>query len=94
MFESKLNIYTIQKSAERKVFCLFYEKVWKIGQINLKLSGALINDRTQHILHPCESLYQTIFIDIKYIDIAQYLTTQWAEMCNALDFSKSDQIRT
>ena len=33
-------------------------------------------------------------IDIKYIEIAQYLTTQWAKMCNALDFSKSDQNRT
>ena len=30
MFESKLNIYTIQKAAERKIFCLF---TWKIGEI-------------------------------------------------------------
>ena len=29
-------------------------------------------------------------IDIEYIEIALYLTTQWAKMCNALDFSKSD----
>ena len=33
MFESKLNIYTVQKSAESKVFCLFTEKVWKMGKI-------------------------------------------------------------
>ena len=33
MFESKLNIYTLQKSAERKVFWLLTEKVWKIGKI-------------------------------------------------------------
>ena len=33
MLESKLNIYAIQKSAERKVFWLFTEKVWKIGKI-------------------------------------------------------------
>ena len=29
MFESKFNIYTIQKSADRKVFWLLAEKVWK-----------------------------------------------------------------
>ena len=34
MFELKLNIYTLQKSAERKIFLLFTEKVWKIGKIN------------------------------------------------------------
>ena len=33
MFESKLNIYTIQKSAERKVFWLFTEEVWKKDNI-------------------------------------------------------------
>ena len=33
MFESKLNIYTLQKSAERKVFWLFTEKVRKIAKI-------------------------------------------------------------
>ena len=33
MFEAKLNIYTSQKSAEKKVFRLFTEKVWKIGKI-------------------------------------------------------------
>ena len=33
MFDSKLNIYTKQKSAERKVFWLFTEKVLKIGNI-------------------------------------------------------------
>ena len=33
MFESKLNIYAIQKSAEREVFRLFTEKVWRIGKI-------------------------------------------------------------
>ena len=32
MLESKLTIYTIQKSAERKVFRLFTEKLWKIGK--------------------------------------------------------------
>ena len=58
MFESKLNIYTKQKSAERKVFWLFTEKVLKIGNIkgsntNLKLYFAFINDQTQRILHPC-----------------------------------------
>ena len=60
MFESKLNIHYIQKSAERKVFLLFTEKVCKIGEINtnLKLSCAFVNNRTQHILHPCESLCQ------------------------------------
>ena len=36
----------------------------------------------------------SVLFDIKYIDIAQYLTNQWAKMCNALDFSKSDQNRT
>ena len=40
MFESKLNIYTIQKSAEKKVFRQFTEKLGKIkGQnTNLNLS--------------------------------------------------------
>ena len=59
MFESKLNIYYIHKSAERKVFWLFTEKVWKIGKINtnLKLFCAFVNDQTQHISHPDESLY-------------------------------------
>ena len=33
MFESKLNIYTIQTSADKKVFWLFTEKVWEIGKI-------------------------------------------------------------
>ena len=33
MFESTLNIYTIQKLADRKVFCLFTKKVLKIGKI-------------------------------------------------------------
>ena len=45
MFEAKLNIR---------------EKSRKVGIINtkLKLSCAFVNDRTQHILHPCESLGQ------------------------------------
>ena len=30
---------------------------------------------------------------MKYIDIAQNLTTQWAKLCNTLDFTKSDQNR-
>ena len=33
MFQSMLNIYTIQKLAEGKVFWLFTEKVIKIGPI-------------------------------------------------------------
>ena len=33
MFEAKLNIYTKQKSAERKVFWLFTDKLLKIGNI-------------------------------------------------------------
>ena len=33
MFESKLNIYTIQKSTKRKVFWLVNEKVLKKGNI-------------------------------------------------------------
>ena len=33
MFESKINIYTIETSAVKKVFWLFTEKVWKIGKI-------------------------------------------------------------
>ena len=33
-------------------------------------------------------------VDIKYIDIAQNFTTQWAEMCNMLDFSKSEKNHT
>ena len=33
MFESKLNIYTIQKSADRKVFWLLAEKFEKFGKI-------------------------------------------------------------
>ena len=33
MFESTLNIYTIHKLAERKVFLLFTEKVLNIGKI-------------------------------------------------------------
>ena len=60
-FESKLNIYTIQKSAERKLFWLFTEKVLKIGKIkgyntNLKLYFAF--DQTQYILHLCEGRCQ------------------------------------
>ena len=31
MFESKLNIFTIQKSADRNIFWLPAENVWKIG---------------------------------------------------------------
>ena len=34
------------------------------------------------MLHPRESLCQYLSGDIKYIDIAQHFTTQWAEMCN------------
>ena len=54
MFESKLNIYTIQKSAERKVFSLFSEKVWKMSKItcyntNLKLYCVFVIDQTQNI---------------------------------------------
>ena len=33
MFEFKLNIYTIQKSDERKVFWLIAEKSEKLGKI-------------------------------------------------------------
>ena len=33
MFESKLNIYTLQKSAGRKLFLIFTEKDWKIGTV-------------------------------------------------------------
>ena len=59
MFESTLNIYTIPKLAERKMFWLFTKKVLKIGKIkswntNLKLSYVFVNDKRQHILHPCE----------------------------------------
>ena len=63
MFESKLNIYTKQKSVERKVFSPFTEKVLKIGSIkgsntNLKLYFAFVNDQTQSILHLCEGRCQ------------------------------------
>ena len=63
MFESKLNIYTRPKSAERKVFWLFTEKVLNIGNIeglntNLKLYFAFVNDQTQRKLHPCEGRCQ------------------------------------
>ena len=40
------------------------------------------------MLHSRESLCQKLSVDIKYIDIAQNFTTQWAKMCNTLDFSK------
>ena len=75
MFESKLKIYYIQKSAERKVFWLFTEKVWKRGKINtnLKLSWAFVNNI--FYIH-MKSLCQYISIDIKNIDIAQHLTAQ------------------
>ena len=51
MFESKLNLYAIQKSAEKKVFWLFSGKVRKMVKIegystNLKLSCAFVNDET------------------------------------------------
>ena len=63
MFESKLNMSTKQKSAERKVFLLFTEKVIKIGNIkgsntNLKFYFAFVNYQTQRILHPCEGRCQ------------------------------------
>ena len=56
MFESKLNIYTKQKAAERKVFWLFTEKVLKIGNIkgsniNLKLYFAFVNDQTHNVFY-------------------------------------------
>ena len=56
MFESKLNINYIQKSAERKVWWLFSE----IGKIitDVKIFCAFVNEQTQNILHPCESVYQ------------------------------------
>ena len=44
------------------------------------------------MLHPRESLCQ-LSVDIKYIDIAQNFTTDWEEMCNMLDFSKSEKNR-
>ena len=53
---------------------------------NLKISCAFVNDRIQNIF---ERLCKKLFIDIKYIDIAQNLTTQWAKMCNTFDFPKS-----
>ena len=73
MFESKLNMYYIQKSGERKVCWLVTEIIWQIGQINtvVKLSCEFVDDQTQNILHPCESVYQYLSIDIRYIDIAQ-----------------------
>ena len=37
------------------------------------------------MLHPRESLC--------HIDIAQNFTTQWAKMCDTLDFSKSEKNR-
>ena len=37
MFESKLNIYYTQKSAEKKVFWLFTEKVWKKDKLRDKV---------------------------------------------------------
>ena len=59
MFELKRYIYTKQKSAEKKVFWLFTEKVLKIGNIkgsntNLKPYFACVDDQTQRILHSCE----------------------------------------
>ena len=85
MFELKLNMYTKQKSVERKVFWQFTGKVLKIGNIkgsntNLKLHCAFVNDQTQRILHPCEGRCQWLSIDSKYIDIAQHLTTHWTKM--------------
>ena len=43
------------------------------------------------MLHPRESLCQMFSVDIKYIDKAQNFTTQSAEMCNMLDFTKSEK---
>ena len=53
------------KSAERKVFLLFTEKVWKIDYTNtninmIKLSCAFGNYRTQNTFHPCESSFPFI----------------------------------
>ena len=45
------------------------------------------------MLHPCESLCQTLSVDIKYIDIAKKFTTQWAKMCIMLDFCKPEKNR-
>ena len=46
------------------------------------------------MLHPRESLCQMLSVDIKYIDIlVQNFTIQWAEMCNFLNFSKSEKNR-
>ena len=33
MFQSKLNMYTIQKSAEEKLFLLFIVKVWNSSNL-------------------------------------------------------------
>ena len=45
---------------------------------------------TVDFLEPKEKHADLSFsIDIKYIDIAQNLTSQCAKMCNTLDFSKS-----
>ena len=37
MFELKLNMYTIQKSADKKVFWLFTEKSIKKGKLGVKI---------------------------------------------------------
>ena len=44
------------------------------------------------MLHSRESLCQYLSVDIKYIDITENVTTQWAKMFNTLDFCKSEKI--
>ena len=75
--------------------CVICEKVWQIVKINtnLKLSCAFVNERTQHILHPCESLCKWISIDIKYIDITQNLITQWAILWDMVNFPEPEEKR-
>ena len=45
-------------SWEKSILTIYWKKYYKIGKINtnLKLSCAFVNNRAQHILHPCESM--------------------------------------
>ena len=45
------------------------------------------------MLHSRKSLCQYLSVDIKYIDITENVTTQWAKMFNTLDFCKSEKNR-
>ena len=79
------------KPAERKVFWLFTEKIWKMNAINsnIKLSCAFGNYRTQKILG-----YIHVKVDfywLKYIDITQNLTTQWAIMWDMVNFPEPEE---